>query len=399
MSHRTFRPAGAAFSPAQRRRSLVAVIASVTAIGVTIGLVVPVLALNLAARSTPSFWVGMMAAMPPIAILVCGPFLPAVVRRLGALASLYVGTGIGLVALLLFPVFTSLPAWFALRFVMGVGIALGWVVSEVWINAVATDRNRGLVIGIYGATLSAGLGAGPLVIGLVGTAGALPFLVGGGLLAISMLPLLLATGVAPPLRDPHSARLLPSLRQAPTAMTAALVNGATFSTQFALLPVYGLRSGLSEQDAGTLLTALMVGNIGLQLVLGPLVDRWGPHRLLMLCGTVTALGSVAVPFVMHSGALVWPVLFVWGGLTGGVYTIGLTLLGRRFGRAELAGASTAFVMIFEIGSLVAPPLAGAAMDLWDPHGMLLLVGLPGVALAGLAALRSARMQRETEPRR
>ena len=388
MPRETSESIAASLTPAERRRSLIAVIASVSAIGMTIGLVMPVLAFNLEARGTPTFLVGLMAAMPPIAILVCGPFLPAVVRRLGALPSLYVCTVISTAAVLLFPVFTSLPVWFALRFMMGVGIALGWVVSEVWINAVATDHNRGLVIGIYGATLSGGLGTGPLVVALVGTEGALPFLVGGAMLAASALPLLLATGVAPALRDPTPASLLHSIRQAPSAMTAALVNGATFSTQFALLPIYGLHSGLSEEGSGALLTWLMVGNIGLQVFLGRLVDSWGPHRLLMLCGVATALGAIALPFAMQTQALAWALLFVWGGLTGGVYTIGLTLLGRRFQRGELAGASTAFVMIFEIGSLAAPPLAGAAMDLWDPQGMLLLVGLPGLALAAIAAIRA-----------
>ena len=168
MPHSVTPAAGLSLTAAERRRSLVAVIASVTAIGMTIGLVMPVLAFNLEARGTETFWIGLMAAMPPIAILLCGPFLPAVVRRLGALRSLYAGAGLSLIALLLFPVFTSLPAWFALRFVMGLGIALGWVVSEIWINAVATDRNRGFIIGIYGATLSGGLGTGPLVVGLVG---------------------------------------------------------------------------------------------------------------------------------------------------------------------------------------------------------------------------------------
>lgn len=380
----------AVLTPAERRRSLVAVIASVTAIGMTIGLVMPVLAFNLEARGTPSVLIGLMAAMPPIAILVCGPFLPGVVRRLGALPSLYLASLVSAGALLLFPVFTSLPAWFALRFLMGCAIALGWVVSEIWINAVAIDRNRGLVIGIYGASLSGGLGTGPLVVALVGTTGALPFLVGGAMLAASALPLLIATGVAPALRDPTPARLLESIRQAPSAMTAALVNGATFSTQFALLPLYGLHSGLAENDAGALLTWLMVGNIGLQIVLGRVVDLWGPHRILILCGLATALGAAALPFTMHSQALSWTLLVFWGGLTGGVYTVGLTLLGRRFPRAELAGASTAFVMIFEVGSLAAPPLAGAAMDIWDPHGMLLLVGLPGLALAMIAAIRARR---------
>ncbi len=380
-------PAGT-LTPSELRRSLIAVIASVATVGMTIGLIMPVLAFSLEARGTPGLVIGFLAAMPPIAILVCGPFLPAVVRRLGALRSMYAGTALSCAALLLFPVFTSLPAWFALRFVMGMGVALAWVVSEIWINAMATDRNRGLIIGIYGAILSAGLATGPLMVGLVGTEGALPFLAGGAMLALSALPLLLATGIAPPLHDPAPARLLRAIRRAPSAMTAALVNGATFSTQFSLLPIYGLHSGLSEQASGALLTALMVGSIGLQIGLGRLVDLWGPHRLLMLCGAATAAGAAALPFVMQSDALAWALLFVWGGLTGGVYTIGLTLLGRRFKRAELAGVTTTFVMIFEFGSLAAPPLAGAAMDLWDPHGMLLLIGLPGLALAGLAAYRA-----------
>jgi sugar phosphate permease len=57
------------------------------------------------------------------------------------------------------------------------------------------------------------------------------------------------------------------------------------------------------------------------------------------------------------------VLFVWGGTSFGLYTLSLALLGERSHLAELAAANTAFVMVYEVGSISGPILVGAAMDL------------------------------------
>ena len=60
----------------------------------------------------------------------------------------------------------------------------------------------------------------------------------------------------------------------------------------------------------------------------------------------------------------------WGGLIGGAYTVGLTMLGKRFAAGELAAANALFAFVYEAGTLVGPIAAGAALDFWNPHGFI-----------------------------
>jgi hypothetical protein len=87
------------------------------------------------------------------------------------------------------------------------------------------------------------------------------------------------------------------------------------------------------------------------------------------------VGAVLLPALLPLGPPLWIMLFLWGGTTFGIYTTGLALLGERFPRAQLAGANTAFVMIYECGSVGGPVIAGAAMDLIGRDGLVLTVGL------------------------
>jgi len=377
-------------------RGLVAVIASITIVGIMQSAVAPLLSLNLERQGVDSFWNGLLAAMPPLATLAFGAFMPTVIRRIGAGAAIYVGSGLSLIALLLFPVLDQLPAWFALRFAMGMGIGIVWVVSEAWVNALAPEKSRGTVMGVYVSVLCVGLAAGPLLLGLMGSCGALPFIVSAMILATALLPLPFASGSggAPSFHNGEVFPLAQAIRYAPVIMIAALLNGGIWSTQLALLPVYGVRVGLPEDQALFLLTAYIFGNIVLQVPIGRLLDKWSGHRVLLLCGSIQCLGAIAFPFMVHDGPIAWICLLIWGGFLGGLYTTELTMLGRAFGVNELSGASTAFSMAFNIGALSGPVVAGAAMQIWNPHGMLAVIGGAGAGVAIMAVrLADARQPR------
>jgi len=83
---------------------------------------------------------------------------------------------------------------------------------------------------------------------------------------------------------------------------------------------------------------------------------------------------VATPFVVPWPWALYGVLFVWGGLILGVYSGSLTLLGERFEGDQLAQANAGFVMAYAMGLLLAPPLEGMALDAWNPHGLLVILG-------------------------
>lgn len=369
----------AAAARGQRRRGLAAVIASTTGAGLTIGITYPLLTLVLEGWGVAPAVIGLNSAMPALAALGLAPLLPRLMGAIGALRALYLGIGLTVAALLAMGLVHDLAAWFVLRFVGGAGLVVHWAASEAWINAVTDERRRGRVIALYTTLFSAGLAGGPLVLGLVGTDGLAPFLAVAAVIAASALPLPAARGAAPVMPTRPARSVLAALVAAPLVMAAALVSGFADTGVLALLPLHGLRSGLDEAAAVAMLSAFVLGGIALQLPLGWLGDRGDRRRLLLLCAGACALLALLLPLAVGRPGTLWPLLFLWGGSQIGLYTLGLILLGERFGPAELAAANAAFIALYEAGSLVGPAAIGGAMQLlpaWGlPAGVALAAGL------------------------
>ncbi len=382
----------------QRWRSLAAVIAGALGVGIAFGALVPLLALRLDRDGWGSSVIGANAAMFPLAVLAIGPFLPWLLGRLGTMRSIYAGLAVAGATILLYPLLPDLAAWFLLRFVGGAATAINWVVSETWMNMIATSRNRTQVMSIYATVLAAGFASGPLVIGATGIDGFLPFLVAFGALSLSVVPLTLVRGLAPPMPHRQAGGMRRCLRAAPTVMAAALAGGFVDTALFALLPVYALGVGFRQSTAVLLLSLFIAGNLFLQYPLGLLADRTDRRAILLVCAAIGLAGALLLPLLVPGGSianapLLWLMLVVWGGTSFGIYTIGLSLLGDRFRGAELAGANTVFVMFYEFGSFTGPVVAGGAMDLWNENGLPVAVAAAAAGFLLLGLLRTRRQMR------
>ncbi len=382
--------AAAPLSEEARRLGLIVAIASATPAGLSIGLTWPLLTLILERDGVEATMIGLNSAMSSFAVVVSAPMMPWLIGRIGTLRAMWLGIAVAVAAILLLPVFPSLEAWFALRFILGLGAAVHWVVSEAWINAVATERRRGRVMGVYVTFYAGGLAGGPLILGLTGIDGFEPFVIGAAILALGALPLLFARGVAPPRPRRGPVRPAALFAAAPTVMAVALAAGFSDSASFAFLPVYSLRSGFTQETAVVMLSVFVAGNLALQLPIGWLADRIDRRLMLIFCAGVGVAGPLALPFAFGDAWLTWPLLFVWGGTVVGLYTVGLTLLGQRFGPTEIAAANATFVTFYEIGSILGPVTAGAAMTAWEPHGLVVALALACGAFLVLAVVRYLR---------
>jgi MFS family permease len=376
----------------ERRLSLGAVIGGVFGVGVAFGAIVPLISLLLERRGISAFWIGANAAMFPVSLLLVGPLLPRFVAWLGTLRSMYLGIGVAAVLTLLFPLLPQVWVWFVLRFLIGIATGVHWVVSEAWINSISTDRDRGLIMGIYATVLAGGFAVGPLILSLIDVEGWAPFILVAVALALSAAPLVFARGVAPAMPERPGHGLTVFFATAPVVMTGAVVGGVVDSSLFSLLPIYGLRIGFEQATSVLLLTLFMSGNLMLQVPLGWIADRTNRLAIFFGCVGVALGGAVLLPLMTPGGVLpsvlLWPMLFLWGGTAFGIYTIGLSLLAEQFPREGLVGANTAFVMAYELGGLGGPIVAGGAMDVVGPHGLVIVVGATcAVFLLSIAARR------------
>ena len=97
---------------------------------------------------------------------------------------------------------------------------------------------------------------------------------------------------------------------------------------------------------------------------------------------------MAYPFLLGSEPWLWAMMFLWGGVSWGIYTLALGLMGEKFPATELAAANAAFVMMYEVGSVGGPIISGAAMDVWPLFGLPIVVAVVAGALFVFGLLRN-----------
>lgn len=362
-----------------RTLSLFAVIVSVFISTLTFAITTPLIAVRLAAEGYGGAWIGLNTGAGAAAILLVTLATPWLGRRLGSFPALILSILVMALGVGLLPVWHGLGAWFALRVLIGAGIAVHWVISEVWINIAAQEADRGKVIGLYVAALGLAYAVAYPLLLAVGADGDRPFLIVTAMIAAAGLPILLARRLVPVLPPAPPSDSFSAIRQQPAVMGAALVAGVAIAVVLSFLLLYVRRLGFSETRALAILSAVAFGNVLLQVPIGMLVDRGkgtgGGERLLIALSTVGLIGLLLMPFLQPMGGLRWPFLFAWGGSLGGFYTLSLTLLGRRFQGPALPGANATFVVVYEIGGMMGPVLTGFTLDAWNPHGALLVLAL------------------------
>jgi len=370
---------------------LTAAVLTISIVGIGLSLTIPLLSIRLEEAGISARANGLHTAVSGIASIVSAPFVPWAVRILGIRNLLFAALVLGAATILGFAATEGYWTWLVIRFAMGLSLTALFVVSEYWINAIAPPAKRGLIMGLYATALALGFATGPAILALTGTAGTLPFLAGAGILLIASVPVAFAGANVPSFEKASKAPVLGFLLAAPAATLAGLIYGAIETGGLGIFPVYAMRAGFGDSGGAWMVSLFNLGNVLLQVPLGLLSDKMDRRRLLMIIAGIGLLGAILMPVAATYGFwAMGAILCLWGGVVGGMYVVGLALLGARFSGAELAAANAAFVMLYSLGMLVGPPALGLGLDLWPPHGLFAALALFFVIYLGVARFSRAR---------
>jgi MFS family permease len=368
-------------------RSIFLVLSTAACIGMTLGFFPSLIALNVESRGWDTSWSGALAAMPALAGILIGPFVPRAVAAFGLLRTFLVSSGLAIAAACLFPVFSELVPWFLVRFVMGIGMGCQWVVSETWLNRLAIGPRRGMILSAYVFVLSAAIAAGPLLLSQLGPQGHRPFLAAAALLAVSCLPLLfVGRPAAEAAAETRALSLLQAFLRKPSVMLTGLADGFLFQTLLVFTPLYFIRLGAPEPVALQFLTLFCAGGVVLQFLIGYMLDRFAPSLVLVICCSLLAAGLALIAQVWEIPLLAWPLMLLMGGAAAAIYTAGLAGINDTFAQAEMPSGTAAFSVLWYVGGLTGPVLAGWAMETWNPHGMPVVVAAVCLALVAANAV-------------
>ncbi len=372
-------------------RGIAAAIAAISAVGLSLSASLPLLALTLEARGIGTTWIGINTAFSGVASILATPVAPYLARKLGTPQSLLLCLLIAGISLPLFYLTKNFWVWFPLRLLFHGAATAAFILSEFWINALAPPKQRGFLMGIYATVLSLGFASGPLILTFAGTSGALPFVLASAGIILAALPVLVGFSAAPRIEDKSTSKIYAFLWIAPAATLAGFVFGAIEQSGISLLPLFGLKTGLTPAMATLLVSAMGAGSVIFQIPLGLLSDRMDRRHLLAYCGAFGVVGALLLIPLSSSFYGLLTLLFVWGGVIAGLYTVGLTHLGARFTGADLASANAAFVLMYSLGQLVGPTTTGIALSAWGSAGLpLIFAGFLG-AYVIICLIRSTRL--------
>lgn len=369
---------------------LLVVLAGMYALMATLSMTFPLLSLIMERGGTDERIIGLLGAMPSVGLIVAAGFVGAINRRLGTFRQLFLSGLVGATMFGLLGAFQYVPVWFVALFLMGCAIDGIFVICEGWVNALANNRNRGRVIGVYGTVASLGMMTGPVILTFVGTRGATPFVVGVACLLLFLVPITILRRHVPAFEGEHTGGALGFLKLAPALVLAVLVFALFESTFSVLFPVYGSRAGLAEAEVTTAMAILFAGYVCWQLPIGMLAERANTRLLLVGCAAGAAAGSLLLEQVVGDGPTFWLTLFIWGGLGAGVYTLALVELGQRFRGATLLAGNAAFGIAWGVGGIVGPATTGALIGEFGRIALPAVFAALFITLATLSLVRYVR---------
>ena len=361
---------------------MVALFASVSIVGLSTGLTIPLVSLLLSQRGVASDWLGIAAAMPAIGMLLASLCAHRLSKHIANKTLLLFASGLSALSILAIAFSDSLLWLMAWRFLMGVGCGLLVVLGETWVNVISAPQWRGRCVAAYATMYTLCQVAGPSVLAWFGSNAVWPLwiafacnVLGFALLLPSKCEMALGEDTGK-----HSMTPLAVIRFAP-AVILAIFTFAFFDTaMLALLPLYGLQYGLSEQTAVLAVSVLFIGDALFQMPLGWLADRFGAKRVHSYCARFFIVFLLVLPWAMSSMAL-WLVLLLLGASAGGLYTLGLIRVGGRFEGQDLVAANAANGIVWGVGSLTGPIISNGLMNVLGSNG--LLYGLVGLSVAFL----------------
>ena len=185
----------------------------------------------------------------------------------------------------------------------------------------------------------------------------------------------------------------PIIQAIPYLIIAVLIGGVFEVGTTAILPIYGVSVGLNISAAASLVTAIGLGSFLLQYPLGYLADYIDINTTITGSVVVMFIASILLLFTEDSNLLLWVLAFIWGGVGGGLYTLAIIALGKRFTGVHLLQATSVLVFTYTLGSTIGPILGGLALDISTNYGLAILFS--GISILGILGLTTvAQLQKK-----
>lgn len=281
--------------------------------------------------------------------------------------------------------------WFWMLMRMGTGLCYAglFIVTESWLNAIASNTTRGRLFSIYIIEIWASQTLGQFLLNAASPSGYDLFILTSVLISMALVPLLLVRTPSPTIEVPEKLNLVGLIKTAPLGVTGAFVAGVTSGALLGLGALYAKNIGLGIAEISLFIGASYIGGMLLQWPIGMLSDRQDRRVTILLVGLIGAVTALIVPLGNANGSFVLMMvgMFCVGAFTFPMYALSSSHMNDQLRPEQVLSASSGLILLNGAGGVLGPLIASAVMDIFRIDALFMFIALMNLSVALFAIYR------------
>ena len=337
--------------------AVTSIIASVGLTAIGNGLMFAYIPVSLGAAGYPPTWAGAiltaLAAGGLVACLTTG----ALVRRVGHARAFLIFSALIILSNVAIAAGVHPPSWIAARVLYGFAISGMFIVAQSWLNDAVSNAIRGRVMAIFYVVYIVGLGVGSFLLGQIDISGPAAPVLGVAFAAFAMLPVGMTRLAQPPPPQTASLALVHAWRISPVGIAGMLAVGGLSMMIAGFAPIHATASGYSQQEVATLMFAMPLGTLFVQIPFGWISDRTDRRYVLIAASLLVVLfGLAAGIFDGAALATLIVIYMIWDGASESIYSLSSAHANDRASRDEMVTLQSTMLFAWSLSGLLVPGL-------------------------------------------
>lgn len=313
---------------------------------------------------------------------------PKMVARVGHIRAFGAMCALASIAVLLSLVLITPWVWVPVRALSGFCFAGAAMIVESWLNERTDAASRGRIFGIYTMVNLTATTAGQMVLTLGDARGFFFFVLAAMVYCLALLPTAISATSTPKPLTQVSLNLRGLWKNSPIAVFAILMVGVSNASFGTLAAVYASRIGFSIDQIALFASVPILAGAASQIPVGITSDKCDRRLVLIV---IAGIALVADALFLFSGATHPEIILALSALFGAtVYAMYPVIVAHANDHAEPGAfiqVSGGLLLVFGIGSIFGPTLAGYVMTSFGATYLFAVTGAAHVLLILFAVLR------------
>lgn len=318
-------------------------------------------------------------------------YTPKLVARVGHIRSFSVMAAIAALVILASLLFLTPWAWVPLRAISGFCFAGAAMIVESWLNERAAPGARGRIFGTYTMINLVASTGGQMTLTLGDTNGYLFFVLGAMFYCLALIPTAITSSQTPKPLVTVKLNIRALWKNSPIAFFGVLMVGVSNGAFGTLSAVYADRIGLVLAAIALFASLPVLAGAVAQVPVGIFSDRIDRRKVLIAIAAVAICSDIAFLVLRPEDRLSNLLLAsLFGAAVFSMYPVIVAHASDHAEPGTYIQISGGLLMLYGVGAIVGPLVAGGLMSVFGPSGLFLTTLAAHVPIVLFAMWRISR---------